>query len=424
MPLTILLNMIVKNEAHIIEKTLKVLCSKIKFDYWVISDTGSTDATREIITTFFEKQGIKGELFNDEWKDFGHNRTVALEHAYNKSDLLFVFDADDDLVGTFEIPDTLTDSYHLRFGSGYDISYWRICMVNNRKKWRYIGVLHEYIECLEKPVKNLFVQGDYYVHHGVIGGRSTDPLKYSKDAAILEKAFKQLPEDDPLRNRYAFYCANSYKDASDPDRAIVWYKIAISISGGWVQEKYKACMLVHDMYKRKNKQEEALFYALESHRYDPERIEGIYKLVEYYCSKEMNTVALGFYNLIERWYEDTYIKVGSALTDKLFADIMEYDFFLPYFMIIVSERVKKLDIGVKMYEFVFKKKKIGPVWHMNNLLANFQFFIDHIAKNKKGAGKFFEQTKAYLVVLENNNFDVPDVFYKSLFKLNKMLTKS
>ena len=50
------LNMIVKDEAHIIEDTLTKLLKKIKIDYWVISDTGSTDDTKEVITNFFKKK--------------------------------------------------------------------------------------------------------------------------------------------------------------------------------------------------------------------------------------------------------------------------------------------------------------------------------------------------------------------------------
>ena len=49
---TICLNMIVKNESHIIKNTLEMLCNKIKFDYWVICDTGSTDGTQDIINNF------------------------------------------------------------------------------------------------------------------------------------------------------------------------------------------------------------------------------------------------------------------------------------------------------------------------------------------------------------------------------------
>ena len=78
---TICLNMIVKNEAHIIADTLEHLLKYITFDYWVISDTGSTDATKQIICDFFAAKGVPGELVEHEWKDFGHNRSKAFESA-------------------------------------------------------------------------------------------------------------------------------------------------------------------------------------------------------------------------------------------------------------------------------------------------------------------------------------------------------
>jgi len=37
---SVCLNMIVKNESHIIETTLINITKHIKFDYWVICDTG------------------------------------------------------------------------------------------------------------------------------------------------------------------------------------------------------------------------------------------------------------------------------------------------------------------------------------------------------------------------------------------------
>ena len=48
---TICLNMIVKDEAHIITETLNNISKYI--DYWVISDTGSTDGTQDLIKNFF-----------------------------------------------------------------------------------------------------------------------------------------------------------------------------------------------------------------------------------------------------------------------------------------------------------------------------------------------------------------------------------
>jgi len=413
---TILLNMIVKDESHIIEKTLTTLCDKIDFSYWVISDTGSTDNTKDIIRAFFEKRGIPGELFDDEWKDFGHNRSMALAHAYNKSDLLFVFDADDDLVGNFVIPKAIADAYHLHFGSGYSLNYWRICMVNNRKKWRYIGVLHEYIECVDRPIKHFFIEGEYYVRHGTSGQRSNAIDKYEKDAIVLEKAFKELDETDLLRNRYAFYCANSHKDAGNIDRAIVWYKIAIGLKKGWDQEKYRSCVMLFEMFSKKNKMEEAVFYALQSYKFDKHRVEGIYKLIRYYCTNNMEDVALAYYRLIEDWYENTYIKQGDALTDKLFVDITDYDIYLPYFMIIVSNKVGKPDIGIRMYEFIFRNKKMGPILFTETLLSNFKFFINYIFKKNK---QIIIYAKEYIKVLESEKIHVPKSFYENIAELTR-----
>ena len=54
---TICLNMIVKNESHIILSTLKNVLEHINIDYWVISDTGSTDDTIDIREVNFPNNG-------------------------------------------------------------------------------------------------------------------------------------------------------------------------------------------------------------------------------------------------------------------------------------------------------------------------------------------------------------------------------
>ena len=46
--------MIVKDESHIIEETLTNIMEQMELDYWVISDTGSTDNTKQIINEFFK----------------------------------------------------------------------------------------------------------------------------------------------------------------------------------------------------------------------------------------------------------------------------------------------------------------------------------------------------------------------------------
>ena len=51
--------MIVKNESHIIHECLESIYKFV--DYWIISDTGSTDGTQDIIKNFFKEKGIPGE---------------------------------------------------------------------------------------------------------------------------------------------------------------------------------------------------------------------------------------------------------------------------------------------------------------------------------------------------------------------------
>ena len=137
-----------KNEAHIILTTFDNLLQHIDFAYWVISDTGSTDNTKEIIVDFFKEKDIPGELFEDPWQDFGHNRTMALTHAYNKTDYLLIFDADDEICGDFQLPNfelLCKDAYSLQFGDINGTHYIRTQIINNRKKWKYVGVVIYYM---------------------------------------------------------------------------------------------------------------------------------------------------------------------------------------------------------------------------------------------------------------------------------------
>ena len=87
------LNMIVKNEAHVIERCLATV--KPWIDHWVIVDTGSTDGTQEVIRNFL--RDIPGTLHERPWVDFSHNRNEALELARPTADYLLFIDADETL---------------------------------------------------------------------------------------------------------------------------------------------------------------------------------------------------------------------------------------------------------------------------------------------------------------------------------------
>ena len=244
--------MIVKNESHIIEETLEMLSEYIV--YWVICDTGSTDNTIEIIKNFFDKKNIPGELYEDKWEDFGRNRTNALKRAYNKADYIFVFDADDIIVGDLIFPEIMNkDGYMINIGK--DFSYKRNQIFKADLEWVYKGVLHEYPTCLSKSNTELGnIDGDYYIDSRRLGDRSKDPNKYLNDAQIL---IKGLEKDPDLKSRYLFYIAQSYKDYGDLEESIKWYSKRVK-EGGWIEETYYSQLQVAILSEKINLSEDII----------------------------------------------------------------------------------------------------------------------------------------------------------------------
>jgi GR25 family glycosyltransferase involved in LPS biosynthesis/tetratricopeptide (TPR) repeat protein len=371
--------MIVKNESHLIVDTLKHLDKYIQFDYWAINDNGSTDGTQKLIQDYFAEKGIPGILDTTPWKDFAFNRTAAFNAAYNKTDYVFVWDADDEIAGDFKMPSNLTeDSYKFIFGSGDDFRYSRCQLFNNRKRWCYRGVLHEYAECLEPVKPTCDIIGDYYFISGRKGDRSRDPDKYLKDALVLRREIdKPDAEKDPLYNRNVFYCAQSYNSCGKKAESIEFYKKTTTLQT-WPQEKYVSCFEIYDQYEQLGKPEEGFRYLVESYKYDPTRIECMYRLIKYYCVAGPVEVSYAYYTLIQDFYENKYNP--AFLGDKLFAKMGEYHFFLPYFMIIVAQRVNRIDTVGKMVEMVVKLGYVAPEWFMRNIMFNIQFAIPSLPK--------------------------------------------
>jgi GR25 family glycosyltransferase involved in LPS biosynthesis len=395
------LNMIVKNESHIIRDTLNKLLQKVQFDYWVVSDTGSTDNTKQVIIDFFKEKNIKGEIYDDKWLNFGHNRTKALEHAYGKSKYVLIFDADDEICGNFTLPELTKDGYFLQFGNANGVSYVRIQIVNNKKKWKYVGVLHEIITSCEHANDTDTITGDYYTISGRTSHRNSDETKYLKDALILEEAYNEcLKNNDELYNRYGFYCANSYFDYGKYEEAIKWYKITLD-NNNWVQEKYMACLKIYNCYNALNKPDAGFFYLVKAFSYDKERVECLCELISHYCSNGMNDVAYGYYNIVKSFYNEKYLKYN--LQNKLFLDVSKANFTLPYYMILVADKMQDYDTVIQMYKILFTKKHIETnKFFIGNFLYNLQFFIERV----KNDTEFIALFKEYVNFLISINYPV------------------
>lgn len=285
------LNMIVKNESHVIKETLENVYKYI--DYYVINDTGSTDNTKEIIKEFFDSKGIKGEVVSHEfrscqchmgkWKrysffHFGWNRTYALKCCEGKSDYIWIFDADDLVIGDFKVPELTEDSYNLTYGSGFTYKRTQIVKNDPTYNWHYVDALHEYLTCSKPNFTKGNIEGNYYIDSRRLGARNQDPQKYLRDA----KVFEELLVEEPKNERRAFYCAQSWYDHGDLNAAIKWYQKRIDM-GGWYEEvfySYYRIAMAKETLKLPWKEVEQAY--LDAHNYCKIRSEPLYNITKYY----------------------------------------------------------------------------------------------------------------------------------------------
>jgi len=311
----ICLNMIVKNESEIIEKTLRNIIDKIPVDYWVICDTGSNDNTPSIIKSFFEKVGIEGEIHHDKWVDFSHNRNLALERARKKADFVFIFDADDSIVGTPIIPSSLTDDYYFfNFGS-----YQRPLMIRSSIDCKWYGVLHEYLSYANQP--RYYIQGDYKVISGRTGSRNKNPNKYLHDAKVLEKGYySELNSKNSMSPRYSFYCAQSYKDCGRKKDAIKWYLNTTKMNG-WIEEIYHSYYQAGILCLETGQVEKAISCFLDGQSVYDGRSECFYMLAKHY--REKNKYKLAYLFAKEA-------KKISRPIDGLFVDEEVYSYLIDF----------------------------------------------------------------------------------------------
>lgn len=285
---TICLNMIVKNEARVITRCLDSVRPFI--DAWCIVDTGSTDGTQGVIREALKD--LPGELFERPWKDFGHNRTEALDLARGRADYTLIIDADEVLIPApgFRMPDLSADEYlteHVAGDSG--TSFFLTQLVKSALPWRFVGVLHEVIQCdaphTTEKLRGLACKGFFD------SARNVDPVaKYQSDARVLEAALK----DEPDNARYVFYLAQSHRDAGNLQRAIEVYRQRAAM-GGWPEEVWYSLFQIAVLLERQETEFDRVVGAyLAAYQARPARAEPLCELARAHRQRGHHAVALLF----------------------------------------------------------------------------------------------------------------------------------
>ncbi len=358
--------MIVKDESHVIRRCLESV--KPLIDYWVIVDTGSTDGTQTIIQECLKN--IPGQLYERPWKNFGYNRSEALELAMRKGDYILFMDADDTLAYQegFQFSSLTKDLYTMWRGREGSFSYQKTQLVRGNLPWRWIGTTHEYLDCAISYTSDILENVKYV--SGDDGARSHDAHKYLKNIALLEEALKT----EPNNSRTVFYLAESYRDAKEKGKALEWYQKRIDMKEGdeeifW--SKFQMANLLNEIGVAPSIVAEAY---MEAHVFRPYRAEPLYFLVELYMR----------HNLYSKAYE--CLKNREWITPPFQKDILFNLDWIEDYGLLFEQSVCAYYIGdyqqaLALCEQLIMKKNLPEAWR-EQAVKNRNFALAKITQGK------------------------------------------
>jgi hypothetical protein len=317
--------MIVKNESRLIERCLDSVRPLIQ--YALVVDTGSDDGTQGIIRRYLARHGLPGEVVEEPWRDFAHNRTSALAalRRHEEVDYALIIDADDRLV----LEDGF-DAERFRAGLRADlvdvrieyggVAYHRPQIFRNRLGFTFKAVLHEYLEGPPGELTRATATGLHIVA-STDGARGRNPRKYLDDAELLEKAL--LSETDPfLISRYTFYLAQSYRDSGDKTQlpaALAAYLRRAEL-GYWAEEIFVSLLEAGKIMAELGRPfDEVIATLRRASAAAPTRAEALHWAAHYCRTRERYAEGYGF--------AASGLKI-AAPADGLFVESWVYDYAL------------------------------------------------------------------------------------------------
>ena len=271
--------MMVKNEAHGIEKTL--LSTKDHVDQILILDTGSTDDTVSIIQKVLDEHQLTGKIIFETFVDFSTTRNRALALADECNCVFALMLSGDETVEAGPELRQFLESKRSSMGPFDEAFYINISLgciypstriTRCRSGWAYHGATHEYICKSHHPLPTESAPG-LIVHDYTQRTPEENREKWRRDEKILLREHKK----EPSNARAVFYLAQTYKCLGDMVRAKRYYKRRSEL-GGWAPEVYEALYNIADITE---KDEDYLTaYAQAPHRAEP-----LVKLAERWLDK-------------------------------------------------------------------------------------------------------------------------------------------
>lgn len=336
--ITISLCMIVKDEEDVIGRCLD--CVKDIMDEIIIVDTGSTDKTKEIASSY------TSNVYDFEWID---DFSAARNYSFSKATKEYVMwlDADDvllseDIIKLKNLKNTLSPSVDvvmMKYNLGIKkdgtpiCTYYRERLLKRSKSFKWIGSVHECIK-----ISGKITSSNIAITHK----KMKKPT--SRNLDIFEK---MIQKGKKLNHRELFYYARELYRNNRYDEAIKYYEKFLDREGGLLSNYVDACIDMHNIYKKREENIKALKSLLRSFEHGEPRAE-ICCMIGFYFKRQKD------YSNAIFWFELAYnIKKPKISWGSILHDFYDYipciELCSCYFKLgNIKEAVKYNDMAAKL----------------------------------------------------------------------------
>lgn len=353
----------VKNESKIIQRAMKSCIDIV--DAVCIADTGSTDNTVEVATTFLTERKIPFNIVTDPWKNFGHNRTLSFLACQKfctelewdpATSWALLLDADMQLrPSPLWSRNVLTQSGHKIMQKAGNLEYFNTRFLRIGLPWKCVGATHEYWEG-----ENLTHIPSDIIHIDDVGDGGAKADKFERDIRLLTESMKENPDT----TRTYFYLAQSYHCIHDNKNSLEYYKKR-SQMGGWYEEVWYSKYMMVKILLQEGKYSEAESVAESAMQQMPTRSEVMYVLTKYFRQKSDHFKA---YHYLQKGLK---IKKPEA---GLFIETDVYKFLFMYEKIILDYYVCTREKSTTLGQIV-QYMNLKDCHHYDNVLSNMKFYL-------------------------------------------------
>ena len=291
----------IKNEEQRLEITLNSCKNIIK--HLIIYDTGSTDNSIDIVTTYSKKHNIQLSLKNGIFSNFESSRNDLLTFAdtINNIDYYLLLDVNDEVKNQdklFALAQnellTTTSGYLLlqQWQSSILTSYSNIKFIKSKSGWKYKGEVHEYLYNIHTTTPNVVKQNDIIVYQNRMYDNEKSQTRFTTDLSLLLNTY----QNDSSDTRTTFYLAQTYVCLNDYENAFFYYKIR-SIQDGFNEEKFHALLNCGNIGKKLNlKWDDIFIYYMTAFKLI-KRVEPLIQITKYYIELKEWLLASTFISL-------------------------------------------------------------------------------------------------------------------------------